>query len=417
MKNPFDVRIVITGLGTINPIGHNVEQYWDSLRKGKSGIRRVQNVDLSDYSVQIAGEIDLPDLSPYFKAKRTARKLDRYILFTHISGCQAIADAGIEVGHAPHRYGTLIGTGGAGVGAHYHNVLKIAESGIASVSPYYVIGAIPNTGAAFFAQKFNLQGPSFGVSSACASGNHAIGLAATLIKMGMADCIFAGGSDAATVQSGIACFGKIYALSCRNDSPETASRPFEIDRDGFVLSEGAGVLCLEALEHARKRDAHIYAEVKGFGFSCDAHDMVAPHPEGRGAVRAMNLAMEQAGLNPEDIDLINCHATSTSLGDLSEGNAITEVFGDYGSKVMSHCTKSMVGHMLGGASAAEAIAAIMALETGVVHGTINMFKQDPKIKLNIVTETIENGTINNVLSNAFGFGGQNASIVLSRFTG
>ena len=417
MKNPHDVRIVVTGIGTINPIGNNVEEFWQNLISGKSGIRLAKNVDLSDYSVKIAGEIDLPDLTPYFKPKRMSKKLDRYIVLGHVAGCEAIEDTGIDIDAAPTRYGSLIGTGGAGVIAHYQNVNRIAENGMASVSPYYTISAIPNTGTAFLAQQRNLQGPSFAMASACASSLHAIGVAATLIKMGMADAIFAGGADAAANESGIASFGKIFALSCRNDSPETASRPFDKDRDGFVLSEGAGVLCLEELEHARARGARIYAELLGFGLSCDAHDMVAPPPQGDGASRAMQMALDAAELNPEHIDLVNCHATSTTIGDASESLAINRTFGDYAAKVPTHSTKSMVGHLLGGAGSLAAIAAILALKKGVIHPTTNVFDQDPEINLNVIKKTTTNGKINHVLCNAFGFGGQNASIILSKFKG
>jgi 3-oxoacyl-[acyl-carrier-protein] synthase II len=253
------------------------------------------------------------------------------------------------------------------------------------------------------------------VNSACSTGNYAIGIAVSLIKMGIADAMFTGGAEAAVNQPGLAAFDKIFALSNRNDSPETASRPFEKNRDGFVLGEGAGVLCLEELEHARKRGAHIYAEITGFGFSCDAHDLVAPDPEGRGSARAMQTALDSAGLNPGDIGLINCHATSTSLGDTAEGVAINKVFGSY--DVPAHSTKSMIGHLLGGASAVEAIADIMVLEEGVVHSTINLFEQDPQINLNVVHNTLEDGSINHIVSNSFGFGGQNAVVVLSRYTG
>jgi 3-oxoacyl-[acyl-carrier-protein] synthase II len=414
-RNPHETRVVVTGLGTINPLGDIVQEFWDNLIKGKSGIRRTQNVEPNDFSVQIAGEIDLPDITKYFKSKKVEKKLDRYIIFGHISGSQAVEDSGLDIEAEPHRCGTIIGTGGGGVGAHVESIGRIFKSGPQSVSPYYVSSAIPNTGPAYFAKEWNLQGPSFSVSTACASGNYAIGLAVNLIKMDMADAIFAGGSEAVVNASGLAGFAKIMALSDRNDSPETASRPFDKDRDGFVLGEGAGVLCLEELEHAKKRGAHIYAEITGVGFSCDAYDLVAPDPEAKGAARAMRLALESARLNAEDIDLINGHATSTTLGDLAESVAVNRVFGDYSTKVPVHSTKSMVGHLLGGAGAVEAIAVILALEKGLIHQTSNVFEQDPAINLNVVKKTIENGQISHVLSNSFGFGGQNGVVVISRF--
>ncbi|HUV06302.1 MAG TPA: beta-ketoacyl-[acyl-carrier-protein] synthase family protein [Spirochaetia bacterium] len=416
-RNPHETRVVITGLGTINPLGHTVAEYWDNLIKGKSGIRRAKNVDLSDFSIQIAGEIDLPDLSGYFKSKKVEKKLDRYIIFGHISGTQAIRDSGIDIEGAPHRYGSLIGTADAGIATHLENVKRIVRTGMQSVSPYFVTSAIPNTAPAYFAKEWNLQGVSFSVNSACSSSNHALGLAVSLIKMGMADAIFAGGSEAAVNESGFAAFAKIFALSDRNDSPETASRPFDKDRNGFVLSEGAGVLCLEELEHAKRRGAHIYAEISGVGFSCDAYDLVAPDPEAEGAARAMKLALESARLNPEDINLINGHATSTPLGDIAESVAINKVFGKSAEKIPVHSTKSMTGHMLGGAGTVEAIAAILALEKGIIHPTINVFEQDSAINLNVVKNNLQNGRIDHVLSNSFAFGGQNAVLVFSRFKG
>ena len=414
-KNPYEVRIVITGLGTINPIGNNVEEYWENLVKGKSGIRRVKNFNLDDYSVKIGGEVDLPDVTRYFKAKKMIKRLDRYIIFGHVAGCQALEDAGIDIDAAPHRYGSISGTGGGGIIAHYDNIKKIVNIGIQAASPFYVINAIPNTGPGYFAQEWNLQGPCFSVSSACASGNHAIGLASSLIKMGMADAIFAGGSEATVYYNGMAAFGNIMALSERNDSPETASRPFDRDRDGFILSEGAGALCIEELEHAKKRGAHIYGEIAGCGFSCDAHDLIAPHTDARGAAQAIQIALDTARLNPEDVDLINSHATSTPLGDKIESFAINKVFGEYAKEVPVHCTKSMTGHLLGAAGAVEAIAAALTLEHGIIHPTINQFEKDPEINLNIVRNTAIEKKVDHILSNGFGFGGQNASLVICRY--
>ncbi|RKX79821.1 MAG: beta-ketoacyl-[acyl-carrier-protein] synthase II [Spirochaetes bacterium] len=410
-------RVVITGLGTINPIGNNIKEYWDNLQKGKSGVRLAKNVDLSDYYVKIAGEIDLPDVSQYFRSKRDLKRLDRYIILGHVAGCQSIEDSGVEIQKAPERYGTLIGVGKAGLLSHWANIPRIYNDGMHSCPPYYIVSGIPNTGTAFLAKEWGLRGPSFTVSSACATSNHAIGLAVTLIKSGMADAMFVGGAEAIITRPAFAAFGNIMAISDRNDSPETASRPFDVDRNGFVISEGAGVLCIEELEHALKRDAHIYCEITGVGFSCDAYDMVAPHPEGRGASQSMEMALNSAQLNPEDIGLINCHGTSTPIGDKVESDAIIKSFGNYGTKVPAHSTKSMTGHMIGAAGAAEAIAAIMVYEKGVVHPSINIFNQDPEIRLNVVKEPMENKKINHILSNGFGFGGQNASIVLSRFRG
>ncbi len=416
-NNPHDVRVVITGLGTINPIGATVEEFWDNLAAGKSGVRHVRNVEVGDYPIRIAGEIDLPDVSEYFTEKKMAKRLDRYIILGYVAGTQALRDSGIDVEKAPERYGSVIGTGDGGVETNLINVEKIVTKGMQAASPFYIINSIPNTGSGFFAQSWNLQGPSFSVNSACATANHAIGTAMMLIKMGMADAIFAGGAEAPVNKSGLCAFGNIFALSERNDSPQTASRPFDRDRDGFVLSEGAGVVCVEELEHAKRRGAHIYCELTGFGFTCDAHDLVAPHPGARGASAAMRIALETAGVAPESVDLINAHATSTPLGDPAEYRAARIVFGDYADEVAVHSTKSMTGHTLGATGGIEAVATIMAFERGIVHESINVINQDPEIKFSLVTGGPREMKVDHAVSNGFGFGGQNSAIVLSRFSG
>jgi len=416
MRNPSEVRVVITGMGTINPIGNSVAEFWENLVKGKSGVRRITSFPINGFSVQIAGEIDLPDVSPYFRNRKMARRLDRFVVLSQIAGDQAIRDSGLDVEKSPDRYGVIIGTGEGGAGTRYFNTKKIVEEGMQATSPFFVL-CIPSTASGFFAMEWNLQGPCFSVNSACATGNHAFGVAASLIRMGMADAIFTGGSEAVINPTGLAAFGNIMALSERNDSPETASRPFDKGRDGFVLSEGAGVLCLEELEHAKRRGATIYAELSGYGFTSDAHDLVAPHPKSRGSARAIQNALESAHLNTDQVDLINCHAASTTLGDLAESNAISAVFKERAAKIPVHSTKSMTGHPLGAASAVEAIAVILAIQRGVIHPTINQFEQDPRISLNVVRNHPREGRVDHVISNGFGFGGQNAAVTLSRFTG
>jgi 3-oxoacyl-[acyl-carrier-protein] synthase II len=416
-RNPHETRVVITGMGTINPLANTVNEFWDNLIEGKSGIRLVKHTDLSDFSVQIGGEVDYPDLSEYFPQKML-RRLDRFVIFGHVAATRAFKDAGLEPGDiekAPHLYGAIIGTGDAGSGLHYRMFQQIQEVGMDHASPFYVIGVIPNMPPAYFSKENNFQGPNFSVNSACATSNHAIGTAASMIKMGLAEVMLAGGTEAVLNVAGFSGFGVIRALSTRNDSPETASRPFDKDRDGFVLGEGAGIICLEELEHAKKRGARIYAELKGFGFSCDAHDLVAPQPEGRGAVIAMNSALESAALNKESIDLINAHGTSTTLGDIAESKAINKVFGGYTSSIIVHSTKSMIGHLIGAAGGVEAIASILAVEKGVIHPSVNIFNQDPQINLNIAADGPIEKKVRHILSNSFGFGGQNASIVLSEF--
>jgi 3-oxoacyl-[acyl-carrier-protein] synthase II len=414
-RDPFSTRVVITGLGTINPIGNTVKEFWQNLTLGKSGVRLVRNPAIEKFNVRIGGEVDLPDLTGYFKKQSMTRRLDRFIVLSHIAASQAFIDSGINPENAPHRYGVLIGTGDAGVETTYQTFNKIFRHGMDATSPFYVVGCIPNTASAYFANEFNLQGPNFSINSACATGNHSIGMASLLIRMGFADVMFAGGAEAVVNVPGFAGFGVIRALSERNDSPETASRPFDRHRDGFVLGEGAGVLCFEELEHAKKRGAHIYAELSGFGLSCDAYDLVTPHPEGRGAIAAMESCLSNARLNKEQIDLINAHGTSTPLGDLSESRCIGSVFGSRTPEILVHSTKSMVGHLIGAAGGVEAIAAVMAFEKGIIHATINQFEQDPQIHLNIVRNMPVEKRINHILSNSFGFGGQNATIILSRY--
>ncbi|MCK5241212.1 beta-ketoacyl-ACP synthase II [bacterium] len=411
----METRVVITGMGTINPIGNTVDEFWDNLRAGKSGVRLAQHTDLTGYPVKIGAEVDLPDIAEYFPKKKMVKRLDRYTVLGHIAAVQAFKNSGLEVEKAPRRYGVLIGTGDAGIETQFRNIKHTVERGMETISPFYVIGCIPSTASAYTAIELNLQGPNFSLNSACATGNHSIGVAAMMIKMGMADAMLAGGAEAVVNIMGFGGFGNIQALSERNDSPETASRPFDKDRDGFVLGEGAGILCLEALEHAKQRGAKIYGELKGWGFSCDAYDMVAPHPEGRGACAAMELALESAGVNKDEIDLINAHGTSTTLGDLSESRAICRVFAGQVDKLLVHSTKSMIGHLVGAGGGTEAIAGILALEKSVVHPTINQFEKDPEILIKVVGNKAMEAEVNTFLSNSFGFGGQNASLVIAKY--
>lgn len=409
-------RIVVTGIGTINPIGFTIDEFWNNLCNAKSGIRKAQNVDLSDYHAQIVAEIDLPDMRDYFKQRKLARRLDRYVLHGQYAGLQAVQDSGLADFPSPERIGVLLGTGDGGLATHFQQVNRILQHGMTAVSPFYVSATVPDTLSAVVSMEFGFSGPNFSINSACASSNHAIGVACNMITCGMADVMFTGGSEAPIVENSIAAFGQIGALSTRNDAPEEASRPFDRDRDGLVLGEGAGVLCLEELEHARKRGAHIYAEISGFGFTSDAYDLVAPHPQGIGAARAMKEALKMAELNPEDIGFINCHGTSTQLGDLAEYAAVQNVFGEYAATIPVHSTKSMIGHLLGAASVVEGIAGIMAFKRGIIHPTTNQFNPDPEIHYNVIKEPVEK-SVDSFLSNAFGFGGHNACVIFSRFMG
>lgn len=411
-------RVVVTGLGTVNPIGNTVQEYWTNLKLGRSGIRMIRNIKLHDYHIRFGGEVDYPkNIREYFEQPKMIRRLDRYIVMAHIAGTQALRNSQLEAGDLGERCGAIIGSGAGGVLAHQKTTNLIYENRMNEVSPFYIVSCIPSTGTAFFAKEAGIRGPSFSISSACSTGNHAFGQAYSFIKTGIADVMFAGGSESAVNEMGLAGFGNILALSDRNENPEKASRPFDADRDGFVIGEGAGVLCLEELEHAERRKAHIYAEIVGFGFTSDAHDLVAPHPEAEGAVRAIKAAMDMAGLEATDIDLVNAHGTATPIGDKIEGVAINIALKEHGSKVPVHSTKSMTGHLLGGASAVEAIAAIMAFEENIIHPTINHDRLDPEINLNVVTKPTDASSVNHILSNAFGFGGMNAVMILKRYQG
>jgi 3-oxoacyl-[acyl-carrier-protein] synthase II len=411
-------RVVITGLGTINPIGRDVPAFWDALTEGRSGTRPITHFDVGDYDVRIAAEVDLPDnVAEYFSNRKYAKRFDRYAVFAHLAASQALADSGLDAKAEPQRIGAIIGTGDAGLETQENQIERMLQRGMNRVSSYYVTSHIPNMGPALFALEHGLQGPNFAVSSACATSNHAIGTAADMIRLGRADVMFAGGAEAVITRMSIAGFGNIMALSERNDDPATASRPFDKDRDGFVIGEGSGIVCLEELGHAKARGAKIYAEVRGFGASCDAHDLVATEPEGRGAVAAMRQALDEARLNADDIGLINAHGTSTPVGDLAESRAIEAVFGPRGGNAVVHSTKSMTGHLIGAAGGTELVAALMATERGVIHPTINQFERDPEITITIVENEPMERRVDHILSNSFGFGGQNAALVVSRYAG
>jgi 3-oxoacyl-[acyl-carrier-protein] synthase II len=419
-KKPKDTRVVITGIGTINPIGHSVDEFWHNLAAGKSGIRAVKNLDVGEFAVRIAGEIDLPDVSEYIP-KKMVRRLGRFITLGQVAAVQAFRDANLDtklMEREANRIGAIIGVADGGNDLDYKTAIGIHEHSMDFVSPFYIVGAIPNTPAAYFAKTFGLMGPNFSVNSACASSNHAIGTAALMIKMGYADIIFTGGAEGLLTLPAFSGFNIIAATSRRNDEPTAASRPFDKDRDGFVLGEGAGILCLEELQHAKKRGAFIYAEIAGMGFSCDAFDLVAPHPEGKGAKAAMKNALEDAMIRPEEVDLINAHGTSTILGDLAESKAINQVFGnELSQKIPVHSTKSMIGHTIGAAGGIEVVAAILAIQKGIIHPSLNYYQSDPDIHLNVVAQGAREQQIDHVLSNSFGFGGQNSTLIISRFKG
>lgn len=412
-------RVVVTGLGTINPIGNTVQEFWGNLKEGKSGIRKITLFDPGDYHTDFAGEVSVTDAHySRFKSRKMARRFDRYVLFSYLAAQEALNDAGIQdtINARPERYASLLSSGSGGTISYSEAAYAAFNRSMDHVHPLSVVNSINSTGAGYFAQMHNLQGPSFAISSACSSSNYSFAIATQLIRSGLIDGAVAGGAEACICEIGIASFGNIFALSRRKSDFQTASRPFDKDRDGFVIGEGAGVLCLERLDIAKKRGANIYCEITGFGWSCDAYDLVAPRKDGLNSAQAMQMSLDQAHLNPEDVDLINAHATSTPLGDVAEYRAVQRVFGAHANTVPTHSTKSLIGHLLGGAAGVSAIAIAMVFQEGYAHHTINQFEQDPEIKFNVIAKEPLKMNANHALSNSFAFGGQNATIIFSRFT-
>ncbi len=408
-------RVVITGLGTINPLALNVEDYWKKLAAGQSGIRIVDRFDNSTMTSRIGGQVADFDYLPFFKDQKMAKRLDRCVVYAHVAATQAMEDAGLKGHFDPERAGVAIGTGIGGTGVFESDMRVMIEKGHRRVSPFFIPMMLANTVPAYFAIENNLQGPNFTMLSACASANHSMGEAFEIIKRGDADIMFTGGSESTLCEIIYAGFANMKALSTRNESPTEASRPFDKGRDGFVMSEGSGVLVFESLDHAKARGARIYAEIVGFGQTCDAHHITAPHPEGNGGYRAMKLALASAKMNPEDIDVVNAHGTSTPLGDAGETKAIKKCFGEHANKLLVHSTKSMIGHLLGAAGAVEAIADIQALTQDIVHPTINQTEKDEECDLNYVANVAQEKKVKAVLSNSFGFGGHNCTLIFKSF--
>lgn len=406
-------RIVITGLGTVNPLGHDVASTWDALSKGVNGIGPVTRFDASSYATRYAGEVKgFEDVSS-FKDAKMASRLDRYQILGHHAAAQALADSGVEVEAVAERFGVILGTGIGAMATITEQQRLLDARGHKRVTPFLIPAIIPNMLSGYFSIEYGMKGPNLSVVTACATANHAIGEAAEIIKRGDADLMIAGGAEAAVAELTFAGFCNMKAMSTRND--ETASRPFDAGRDGFVMGEGAGVVVLEELEHALARGARIYAELAGFGQSADAHHLTAPHPEGEGGFRAMTMALAKAGMNPDQIQLVNAHGTSTPLGDKGETGAIKRCFGAHASNLMVHSTKSLLGHLLGAAGSVELIAAMMAIEQGIVHPTLNQFEPDPACDLDYVANTAREAKVDAILSNSFGFGGHNATLVVRRF--
>jgi 3-oxoacyl-[acyl-carrier-protein] synthase II len=410
-------RVVVTGLGIISPVGSTVKSAWDTVVRGESGIGPITKFDVSAFPVRFGGSVRDFDVTQYITPK-DARRMDEFMHYGVAAGIQAVTDSGIDFSKLDtERCGAVCGAGIGGLGTieqEYDNFLK---GGPRKISPFFVPASIVNMIAGHLSIKYGLKGPNLGVVTACTTSTHAIGLGMRTIQYGDADMIIAGGGEMATTPCGLGSFGQAKALSTRNDAPAQASRPWDADRDGFVLSDGGGAVILEELEHARRRGANIYAELVGFGMSGDAHHITAPPEDGEGARLAMSNALKDASMNPSDVNYINAHATSTPLGDRAETFAMKRAFGDYAKKLVVSSTKSMTGHLLGAAGVVEAIFSLLAIRDGIVPPTINLHKPDPDCDLDYVPNTARKMKVDVALSNSFGFGGTNGSVIFRRFTG
>jgi 3-oxoacyl-[acyl-carrier-protein] synthase II len=412
-------RIVVTGLGIISPVGNTVDAAWDSICNGRSGIGPVTVMDVSDMNTHIAGEIRDFEVTDYIEGKE-ARRFDTFMHYGLAASKIAITEAGLpddSNGIDPERVGFALGAGIGGISTIENTMMIYRDKGPRRVSPFYIPGSIVNMIGGVLSIEFGYKGPNIAVVSACTTATHNIGLAARMIRYGDADVMVAGGAEYATTPTGMAGFCSAKAMSTRNDDPAGASRPWDRDRDGFVLSNGSGVVVIEELEHARKRGASIYAEIVGFGMSGDAHHMTAPPEDGEGAARCMKLALKDAGINPQDVDYINAHGTSTLLGDRAESDAVKTVFGDHAYELAVSSTKSMTGHMLGAAGGVEAIFSVLAMRDGIAPPTINLSDPGEGCDLDYVANTAREMPIDIALSNSFGFGGTNGTLVFKRFQG
>jgi len=411
-----DRRVVITGMGAVTPIGNDKDTFWESLKSGKSGIAEIQAIDVSDYRCKIAGEVRDFDASGYFKNPKDARRADRYSQLAIAAGKMAFDDSGIDLESIDrYRFGVMVGSGIGGLSTLEREHQKLLEKGPARVNPFLIPMMIANISSGMISMEFGLNGPNMSIVTACATANHNIGEAWRMIKFGDADLFLAGGSEASITATGLAGFGSMRALSFRNDEPERASRPFDVGRDGFVMGEGAGVIVVEEYEHAKARGAEIYAELVGYGVSADAYHLTSPLPEGEGASRCIDMALGHAGLNPEDVDYVNAHGTSTGLGDICETKAIKRTFGDHAKNGLAvSSTKSMTGHLLGAAGGVEIIASTLAIKEGVIPPTINLEEPDPECDLDYVPKEAREAGINVAVSNSFGFGGHNATLIIKK---
>ena len=410
--------MVVTGLGVVSPIGNDIGTFWDNLVAGKCGVEKITAFDVAQFDTQIAAEVKNFDPVPAFPSPKEVRRTDRFSQFGVYAGWQALKDSGLDLDKVNRdEVGVFFGSGIGGLRTVEEQHTVLMQRGPGRLSPFMIPMLILNMASGLFSMFYKLRGPNFATCSACATSSHAIGEAWRTLKMGDAQIIFAGGAEATIVPIGIGGFCAMKALSTRNDDPQHASRPFDKERDGFVMGEGAGVLVLEDLEHAKKRGAKIYCEIVGYGNTADANHMTAPAPEGEGAARCMNMALRNSGLKPSDISYINAHGTSTPQGDIAETQAIKTVFGEHARKMAVSSTKGATGHMLGAAGAVEMAICAKALETDMLPPTINYQVPDPECDLDYIPNTARQTKVAAVISNSFGFGGHNASIAAKKFQG
>ncbi len=412
-------RVVVTGIGAISPLGNDLDATWKSLKEGRSGITRIEQCDASEFPCHIAGEVRGFDPKPFYTNPKDARRSDRYTQFALPAARMAMDDSGMDPESVDKtRIGVMVGSGIGGLHTLVEQHTVYTDKGAPRVSPFVIPMMIANIATGMISMEYGFGGPNMAIVTACATANNSVGEAWRIIKFGDAEAILAGGAEASIRDMGLAGFSNMRALSCRNDEPERASRPFDIDRDGFVMGEGAGVVMLEELEHAKKRGAKIYAELAGYGVSADAHHLSAPSPDGSGPARAMQMAMKHARVNPDEINYLNAHGTSTPLGDIAETRAIKVACGDHATNGLAvSSTKSMTGHLLGAAGAVELAACIMAVKEGIIPPTINLENQDPECDLDFVPNEAREAKVRVAASNGFGFGGHNATLIVKSFAG
>src|SRR6202045_1514878 len=412
-----DRRVVITGLGAITPVGNKVEAFWSNLKKGVSGIRKIEAFDTTGYDCQIGGEVRDFDPKPFFRNPKDIRRTDRFAQLALAAAKMALENSGIDLEKLNRdRFGVIVSSGIGGLKTLEDQYTVLVTKGPSRNSPFTIPMLISNMASGLISMEYGLHGPNMCIVTACATSNNAIGESWRMIKFGDADIFLAGGSEASIVSIGLAGFSAMRALSTRNDEPERASRPFDRDRDGFVMSEGAGVVVVEELEHAKARGAKIYCELSGYGLSADAYHMTAPPDDGEGAARAMKLALEHARISPDQVDYINAHATSTDIGDICETRAIKTVFGDFAKKLTISSTKSMTGHILGGAGAVEMAACALSIQNGVIPPTINLENPEPQCDLDYTPNVAKEKKVRVAMNNSFGFGGHNATLIATEFT-